>query len=235
MRARFLVVLLVMACACGRAPLPPTTPLPSPSPQPIRPSWVVTGVVRDRSGAPVSWAKVGLLLDSWRGEYAAGTEADIAGRFTLTTDRSPGGGDLVTHAAGFARQFDRFICAPPPEVPVHTCSSGSAPPYYDLRPAKVIGITLLGPSIIAAGDNAPIRREVRLDDGRLITDDGSNGLFAVDGVYDHPSISDQAVAKIQSVAGGGSNVFGLAVGTATLTSQIKAIRAQIPVQVVGKQ
>jgi hypothetical protein len=218
------VLLLASACA-GSAPLAPSTPSPTPVP-PIQ-AWSISGAVTDRTGVPVNRANVYLFLYSYGEDYSGSVQTDTNGRFTIIVTRTPGVGELITTHSGFARQVDKVVCAPP------ACGYDSQLSVA-IQPAKVTSVALLGPGLVYVGDSAAVRREVRLDDGRVISDDGSSAIlpeFGGDGTWAY----DPAIARVRTGPGGVSHVFGMAVGTATLTTHLGAFRIQMPVQVSEKQ
>jgi hypothetical protein len=232
MRMGLLSAMLIVVAACsGSVPTTPSAssptppPLPTPVP-PMVPTWTISGTVSDRSGAPVNHANVYLYLYNYGENYSGSVKTDSDGRFTISVTRSPGDGDLITTHSGFARQVDRFSCAAP------ACTFDSHVEFA-ITPAKVTGVTLHDPGLIYVGESAPVRREVRLDDGRVINDDGASALlpvFAGDGTHAY----DPAIAIVRTTAGGVRHIFGMAPGTATLTTQVGAFRIQIPVHVAEK-
>ena len=228
MRPGFVATMLVIASACGgRGPIPPTAPLPLPAPLA---TWKLSGTVMDRNG-PVSGAVLSLFLYKYHEDYSAGARSDSQGRFEMLITRTPGDGELRVIQGGYASYAQKFTCGPTASDPESVLCGYQAPLVMNPLLAKVIGMTLLGPSIVSVGGSAPIHREVRLDDGRVLSDDGSSPEIPNSGV----SAYDPAIAKVQTGPDTKSHVFGLAVGTATLTTSSGAIRVQIPVQVIAKQ
>lgn len=232
MRAVVLAAMLVIANACsGPAPYIPTAPLPVEHP-PLT-TWKLTGTVMDRNG-PVNGADLSLYLYEYQLDYSGFARADSQGRFEMLITRTPGDGELRITRSGYAYCFQKFTCGVTASDPEGALCGYQSPLVMNPELTKVIGIMLLGPSVVSLGGSAPIRREVRLDDGRVISDDGSSTTFPT-GPTVRTSIFDPAIATIKTGPGNLSHVYGLAVGTATMTSQIGALRVQIPVQVIEKQ
>lgn len=232
MRKTFVAAMMTLATACGGSapttPSPTSPPAPTPSAPvaPQVPAWSISGTVVDRTGTPVSRANVYLFLHEYAEDYSGSVKTETDGRFTITVTRRPGNGELITTHSGFARQVDKFLCAPP------ACDFGGHVKLA-IQPAKVTGVTLFDPGLIYVGDSTPVRREVRLDDGRVISDDGASSLFP-EFAGDGTSAYDPAIARIRTAYGGVRHLYGIAPGTATLTTQLGGFRIQVPVRVAEK-
>lgn len=191
-----------------------------------------SGTVMDRNG-PVNRASVAVFVYNYPEDFAAWTETDSKGRFEMLVTSAVGDGELRPTHGGYAKQADKFTCKPPASDP-GAALCGSKPSLdLDVLLVKVVGITLVEPSLVYVGDSAPIRREVQLDDGRLIVDDGFSSLFVSNDV-NRTWAYDPAIARVGRGPGGLSHVFGVAVGNATLTSVIGSVRASLPIRVEAK-
>jgi 5-hydroxyisourate hydrolase-like protein (transthyretin family) len=192
--------------------------------------WTVSGVVTDRSGAPVSNARVDLLLNDNAERWAAYTVTDNTGRYWMAVSQGAGNGSVYAQAVGnFTRQIRSFTCQPPVSDPDAALCGDRTTIGVDLAMSKIVSVTLAEMPALSVGQTAPIRREVRLDDGQVIIDDGGgSAIFS----NNKTSAFDPAVAAVQGGLGG-LKVVGNASGTATLTTQIGSFRIQVPIRVLG--
>lgn len=187
-----------------------------------RAPWHIKGTVTDRNGAPIQGARLSLCVTACF-SYSGSADSDSAGRFDLSTSVGAGSGYLRVSRSPFVIQKVSYSCEAPPEDPNAGLCGDQTSVTANVQMVRIVSVNLRAPTVLAVGQGLPIEREVLLDDGRLIVDDGANWTLSDE---NRTWAYDPAVAVVTN-----GRVIGMAVGTATLTSEIGFIYAYLPLRV----
>jgi hypothetical protein len=161
--------------------------------------WTVTGSVTDRVGAPMANAEVRTVTSGGKGGlalvFAPAARTDTSGRYSFIFTLPGSTISLVADKEGYE---------PGPMITIPKCCSDqpdTANANLQLG-ARIVSITLAGPTVLKVGDTFAPRGSVRLDDGRTIDQ------------YVSVEISDLRVASYASAWPG---IEAMNPGSATLT------------------
>ena len=198
--------------------------------QSLKTEWVVSGRLTAHDGTPVDNADLNLFVESNGESYSGWGETDRSGGFRIVTAALPDDGYVLVNRYQYLREKFPFACRPT-ELPAGICD-GRTEVTLTARMTRVTGVTLILPASLRVGETAPVRREIRLDDGRVLEDHGynphqSSGSFGNEVSSQNPAIAD----IVKGSTGGIVRVQGLAPGTTTIVTTFSGVRATTIIRV----
>lgn len=190
--------------------------------------WTVTGTVTDAKGAPLAGALLSLFVATRQEVYSAQASSDGAGRFALTTNAQPGAGYARAARAFYINQQVPFTCHAPADEPFAALCDNQEQLSVDVRMTGVVRVTLQAPTSLKVGESLAVRREIQLDDGRLLVDNGFNPTLSDDDVV---WSRDPAIVRIVGRGDGIVWLSGIAVGATTIDTRFSGVSAALGVRV----
>lgn len=206
---------VAVSCSEGRRLDFPLSPTPFVQP---RTEWTIAGTLTDLQGAPVSLAWVYAWAHDLNFYGADRTEQD--GRYRIVSTRMPSSGFLTIDTYSHLRENVTFSCQPSSE-----CDARGELTVH-VRLTRVMQVVHKVPVSMRVGETVDFRREIHLQDGRIIS--AGSGADSFEFVH---STNSAVIAVEYDNRAGTNRLRAVAPGSATIVSSFRNVQARTPIGV----